>query len=227
MTDRTPPDAANNDGDNNDSVRGPFQAWLNAGSALGDIVGDFAGRFQEDRKHDEPEHGEHALRDPVDDQETVLGKFRAATTEAREAFKQAEGTEELKSASAQFGGRAEGIFRDVAGSVTRAADGTKDSTSVGEARAAFSDAVASVRTSYDEAVEKLRSDNTDGSSDSDNSTIDNLRGYLDDLVGRARTAVGGNGASENTDADSDEKADIIEGEVVSEKTTDKPKNQDS
>lgn len=200
-----------------DNLREPFQAWLNAGSRLGDVVSDFADRFRDDRENGDREAGAHARHSAVNEEESTLGRFRAATKEAREKLTDAKGADGLKEATSDFAGHAEDIIRDVAGSVRRAAGGTKDSDAVEEARTAFSAAVSSVRASFDETVEGLRQRR--GSQDEDaDSMIADLRRRLDDLIARAGTI--GAGDEKDTSAtlatDPDVDPDIIEGEVLSE-----------
>lgn len=200
-----------------DNLREPFQAWLNAGSRLGDVVSDFADRFRDDRDNGDRESGAHARRSAVNEEDSTLGRFRAATKEARDKLTDAKGAEGLKDATSDFAGHAEDIIRDVAGSVRRAAGGTKDSDSVEEARAAFSAAVTSVRSSFDETVETLRQRRGDRDEDAD-SMIADLRKRLDDLIARAGTI--GAGDEKDTSAtlatDPDVDPDIIDGEVLSE-----------
>ena len=59
----------------------------------------FADRFRDDRETNDNDAGAHAQRSAVDEQETTLGRFRAASHEAREKLSGARSTEELKSAT--------------------------------------------------------------------------------------------------------------------------------
>ncbi|WP_027004216.1 CGLAU_01105 family protein [Corynebacterium halotolerans] len=210
-----------------DNLREPFQAWLNAGSRLGDVVSDFADRFRDDRETSDNGSGAHARRSAVDGEETTLGRFRAASREAREKLSGARSTEELKSATSSFAGHAEDIIRDVAGSARRAADETRHSSSVDEAKDAFSRAVGSVRESFDETVEAVRARRAESGSGGSGDTGDDadgliadLRQRLDDLIDRASTIGGGETKASTTGPSAD--PDIIEGEVISDDSTDKP-----
>ena len=206
-----------------DNLREPFQAWLNAGSRLGDVVSDFADRFRDDRETTDNDSGAHAQRSAVDEEETTLGRFRAASREAREKLSGARSTDDLKSATSSFAGHAEDIIRDVAGSARRAADETRSSSSVDDAKDAFSRAVGSVRESFDETVEAVRArgaeSSSGGSGDDADGLIADLRQRLDDLINRASTIGGGETKASTTGPSAD--PDIIEGEVISDDTTDK------
>lgn len=223
-TENPNPNATGDRGDDKDSLldnlREPFQAWLNAGSRLGDVVSDFADRFRDDRESSDRGSGAHALHSTVDEQETTLGRFRAATHEAREKLGGARSADDLKAATSSFAGHAEDIIRDVAGSARRAAGETRSSNSVEEAKEAFSRAVSSVRSSFDETVEAVRSRRAEGGSDTEDadSLIADLRRRLDDLIERAGTIGGGEVKASTTGPAGD--PDIIEGEVVSDDATD-------
>ncbi|GAB2502178.1 hypothetical protein CATRI_01460 [Corynebacterium atrinae] len=179
-----------------DNLREPFQAWVTAGSRLGDVVSDFADRFKEDRE-----------KADVDDS---VGRFKAASQEAREGLSAASSTEDYKKVTAAFAGRAEEILRDVAASTRRVAEDTKDSAAVADAKAAFGSAVSSVKESFDDAVAKARS-RRDSDADEE-SILDDLRSRLDDLIGRAKAAAP---ESESAPAEEDAAAPpMIDGEVV-------------
>lgn len=171
-----------------ENLREPFQAWVSAGSRLGDVVSDFAGRFREDREKGDVSHGAHAMHSPVEGEETTASRFRAAAQEARAGLSDAKSTEDYKSVSVTFAGRAEEIIRDLAGSARRAADQTKESGAAEDAKSAFDRAVASVRATFDETVEQSRARRTGtgtGDEQHEQSFIDELRGRLDDLISRA------------------------------------------
>ena len=55
-----------------DNLREPFQAWVAAGSRLGDVVSDFADRFREDRDKADHGQGAHAKPSPVEGEETTV-----------------------------------------------------------------------------------------------------------------------------------------------------------
>ncbi|MGP6174776.1 CGLAU_01105 family protein [Corynebacterium sp. A21] len=218
-------------------------AWLSAGSRLGDVVSDFASRLRE--TEDQPgSTGAHALHDPVLEKETTASRFKAASKEASEKLGGVRNTEDLKAATSGFASHAEDIFRDVAANLRQAATETKDSDSVENARSAFSAAVKSVQGSFDEAVEVVqerRGKGGDSLGDKDgNSTIEELRTRLDDLISRAGSLARKSDGSEPATGDPVQDAakpvdpDIIEGELISEdsdgditpETTD-PKEKDN
>lgn len=174
-----------------DNLREPFHAWVAAGSRLGDVVSDFAGRFREDREKADFSAGAHAQPNPVDEKESTADRFRAAAQEARAGLSGAKSTDEYKSVSATFAGRAEDIIRDIAGSARRAADQTKDSPAAEDVKGAFERAVAAVRETFDETVEQARTRRADAGDEArEQSFVDELRGRLDDLISRAGTVVG-------------------------------------
>lgn len=216
-----------------DNLREPFHAWLSAGSRLGDVVSDFADRFRDDREAGDHAAGAHAQRSAVDEEANTLGRFRAASQEAREKFSGARSADDLRAATSSFAGHAEDIIRDVAGSARRAVGETRSSSSVDEAKEAFSQAVSSVRSSFDETVEAVRerrgtSDSGPGSADHDEAEglIADLRQRLDDLIERASFIGGGEVNASTTGPAGD--PDIIDGEVVvsDESATDNTNNTD-
>ena len=159
-----------------DNLREPVQAWLSAGSRLGDVVSDFAGRFREDREKSEFSSGAHAQPNPVAAEDSTTGRFKAAAQEAREGLSAAKSTEDYKRVSAVSAGHAEEIIRDLAGSARRAADQTKESDSAEEARTAFDRAVAAVRETLDETVEQARAGRAaSGYEQHEQTLIDELR----------------------------------------------------
>lgn len=187
----TPNDSTPNDPKNSllDNLREPFQAWVAAGSRLGDVVTDFTGRFREEREDNEVATGAHAKPSPIEDEDTLLGRFKVASQEARAGFSDADSADDYKTVSATFAGRAEEIIRDLADSARRAADETKDSDTVEDAKEAFNSAVASVRGTFDETVAQVRARSNRADADNEDSVIDDLRSRLDDLIKRARTAT--------------------------------------
>lgn len=203
------------------------QAWLSAGSRLGDVVSDFTGRFRE-QEGSTTSAGAHALHDPVLAQESTASRFRAATKEASAKLSSARSAGELKAATGGFASHAEDILRDASTNLRRAAAETKEGESAEQARAAFTTAVKSVRESFDEAVDSVQErraalgsgDKTDEGEA--NSTIEELRARLDDLITRAGSMArrSGGSAGEKTpdaeDAGNRGIPDIIEGEVISE-----------
>ena len=206
-----------------DNLREPFQAWVSAGARLGDVVSDFAERFRADRERTTTTptdvhsvySGESALGE-----ESAAERFRTAAHEARIGLSGAKSTEDYKNVSLAFAGRAEEIIRDLAGSVRRAADGTKESSSATEAKAAFSSAVSSVRTGFEETVEQARARRAAaGTADAEGeqSFIDDLRRRLDDLIARAGSVADRDttptGTTEPT-TDDGPVPHMIDGEVV-------------
>lgn len=139
-----------------DNLREPFQAWVTAGSRLGDVVSDFAGRFREDREQSDLTPGAHAIHTPVEEEDSTLGRLKAATQEARTGLSGASSTDDYRNVSATFASRAEDILRDLAASARRAAAETKDSTAAEEAKSALNTAVGSVRSTFDETVSQAK-----------------------------------------------------------------------
>lgn len=209
-----------------DNLREPFQAWLSAGSRLGDVVTDFAGRFREDREKAEFSSGAHAQPSPVAEEDSTTSRFRVAAQTAREGLSAAKSPEDYKRVSADFAGHAEEIIRDLAGSVRRAADQTKESESAEDARNAFDRAVAAVRETFDETVEQARTRRTSsGDEEREQSFIDELRGRLDDLISRAGSLAGRDEKVSSTPTAPSTTGDgevphMIDGEVIS--TTEMP-----
>lgn len=207
------------------NLRETGHAWLSAGSRLGDVVSDFASRLREN-DDESGASGAHALHDPVSEKENTARRFKAATKEASEKLGRVRNTEDLKAATSGFASHAEDIFRDVAANLRHAATETKDSDSVENARSAFSTAVKSVRESFDEAVDTVqerRGKSGDIIADKEgNSTIEELRARLDDLISRAGSlAKKGDGAEDAAhipvpDAAKSADPDIIDGELISE-----------
>lgn len=209
-----------------DNLREAGQAWLRAGSRLGDVVSDFTGKVRE-AGEDNTTGGAHALHDPVLEQESTAGRFRAATREASLKLGSARSADDLKAATGGFASHAEDILRDVAGNVRRAATETKEGESAEQARAAFATAVKSVRESFDEAVGVLQERRSQlggerGGDTEGNSTIEELRARLDDLIVRAGS-MARRGGEEEPETGAGEKdagnrgiPDIIDGEVISE-----------
>lgn len=209
-----------------DNLREPFQAWLSAGSRLGDVVSDFAGRFREDREKAEFSSGAHAQPSPVTEEDSTTGRFKAAAQEAREGLSAAKSADDYKRVSAVFAGHAEEIIRDLAGSARRAADQTKGSESAEDARNAFDRAVAAVRETFDETVEQARARRAvSGTEQDEQSFIDELRGRLDDLISRAGALAGREEKARYTptapsSTGEGEVPHMIDGEVIS--TTEVP-----
>ncbi|MDO5513060.1 CGLAU_01105 family protein [Corynebacterium sp.] len=225
--------------DNNNSVldnlREPFQAWVSAGARLGDVVSDFAERFRADRERTDAPSDVHSVYsgESATAGQSAKERFTTAAQEARAGLTGAKSTEDYKNVSLAFAGRAEEIIRDLAGSVRRAAGETKDSDSATEAKAAFTSAVSSVRSTFDETVEQARARRAAGTGDEagEQSFIDDLRRRLDDLIARASTVVDKDSAATapETTANAEDGAvpHMIDGEVVSTDDVSHPNNKDN
>ncbi|WP_257162054.1 CGLAU_01105 family protein [Corynebacterium cystitidis] len=172
---------------------------------------------------------------PREEDDSVLDQVKDAVSRARESFGQASNAEEFKQASATFAGDAENIVRDLAGSVSRAAQGAKDSNRVDEL-------ITQVRSAFDQAVDQVRERATSTGDDSTKAQsegiIADMRTRLEGLIGRvsdgfsdghsAAGAAGAAGAaSRDADGVADEAADIIDGEVVDTHDTANSPKEDS
>lgn len=205
-----------------DGLKETGQAWLSAGGRLGDVVSDFTTRFRDSDGQDKPA-GAHAKHDPVSAEKSTGARFKAASRAATERLNQARNADDLKAATSGFAGHAEDIIRDVTANLRRAATETRGGESAEEARTAFSNAIGSVRDSFDEAVAAVQSrrrelgQNADGEEES--SMVADLRARLDDLINRAGSITRGGSAAEQTaDGEKMPDPDIIDGEVISEDT---------
>ncbi|SIS38470.1 hypothetical protein SAMN05444817_10186 [Corynebacterium appendicis CIP 107643] len=233
--------ACNDDGIMN-TLKGAGEASLNAWSRLGDLAGEFGRNFRADRDA-AASGGAHAAdsEDLTDDHSGFGDQFKAAIANARQAYEGAENDRDFRAATASLAGDAESIFRDFAGSVTRAADTARESDQAGEMKTAFRDAVDEVRETFNVAVNQVRNrgaekDGADGAAAegattgtaTDNATEDtiaDMRTRLDDMINRlgsvfdrsdsgdAAGATGATDATPGTDAGSD----IIDGEVVEDR----------
>lgn len=197
----------NSHNDNNDSRKGVFEALLSAGGQIGDVASDFASRFKADRVN--PEEGKHALQSentPIGDQ------VKQAVAKARDSFKDADDNEQRKSAGASFLGDAESIIKDLAGSASRAAQGTKDSEATQELR----EKLSQVRQGFDDSVSQIReraakSGDEQEKQDSEG-FIEEMRGRLDGLINKVGDSF--SNGKEDGEVVSEPAPDIIEGEVV-------------
>ena len=103
-------------------------------------------------------------------------------------------------------GDAESIFRDFAGSVTRAADTARESDQADQMKSAFRDAAGEVRETFNVAVNQVRNRGGEKGEDSSaESTIADMRSRLDDLLNRLGSTF---------DSEDEGPSDIIDGEVV-------------
>jgi len=258
MTDNSsstsPYDSAGKDKDANDdgimnTLKGAGEASLNAWSRLGDLAGEFGRNFRADRDADVA-GGAHAAdtEDLTDDHVGFSDQFKAAIANARQAYEGAENDRDFRAATASLAGDAESIFRDFAGSVTRAADASRESDQADQMKSAFRDAADEVRETFNVAVNQVRNRGgenggdkaaaasaTAGDNTADNTTEDtiaDMRSRLDDMINRLssvfdRSASGDDAAANDTDASSgtDTASDIIDGEVVEDRGFDTdPKN---
>lgn len=222
---------AHTGGSNDDTIlsalKGAGEVSLAAFSRLGDLAGEFGKNFRADRDAaaDTPS-GAHASPDDkiVDDHAGLADQLKAAVANARQAYQGAENDRDFGAATSSFAGDVESIFRDFAGSVTRAADSARESDEAEKAKAAFGDAVTEVRETFNAAVSQVR--NRADNSDVDvEGTVNDMRARLDEVVNRVAATFGnGNGkdagVSESAKAESDnaDAADIIDGDVVDDGT---------
>lgn len=231
------------------TLKGAGEASLNAWSRLGDLAGEFGRNFRADRDADVA-GGAHAAdtEDLTDDHAGFSDQFKAAIANARQAYEGAENDRDFRAATASLAGDAESIFRDFAGSVTRAADASRESDQADQMKSAFRDAADEVRETFNVAVNQVRNRGgenggdkaataaaTAGDNTADNTTEDtiaDMRSRLDDMINRLssvfdRSASDGDAAANDTDAPSgtDTASDIIDGEVVEDRGFDTdPKN---
>lgn len=187
------------------ALRGAGEASLNAWSRLGDLAGEFGRNFRADRDAETDTGAHHAHDEDLTHEHSGLAEqFKAAIANAREAYQGAADDRDFRAATTSFASDAESIFRDFAGSVTRAADTARESDEAGQTKAAFSAAADEVRETFNTAVSQIRK--TADTSDVDvEGTIADLRSRLDDMIFRVGNTVNG----ENQNA-----SDIVEGEIV-------------
>ncbi|WP_297850349.1 CGLAU_01105 family protein [uncultured Corynebacterium sp.] len=208
MTDKS----AENNADNNDdsllnTLKGAGEASLAAWSRLGDLAGEFGRNFRADRDAD-VSTGAHAAdtEDLTDDHAGFTDQFKAAIANARQAYEGAENDRDFRAATASLAGDAESIFRDFAGSVTRAADTARESDQADQMKSAFRDAAGEVRETFNVAVNQVRNRGDEKGEDSSaESTIADMRSRLDDLLNRLGSTF---------DSEDEGPSDIIDGEVV-------------
>lgn len=234
------------------TLKGAGEASLNAWSRLGDLAGEFGRNFRADRDA-ATSGGAHAAdtEDLTDDHSGFNDQFKAAIINARQAYEGAENDRDFRAATASLASDAESIFRDFAGSVTRAADTARESDQAGEMKSAFRDAAEEVRETFNVAVNQVRNrgaekdgekDAADTAADSAEDTIADMRTRLEDMINRLGSvfdrsesgdAAGAGSAADAANAtdapsDTDTASDIIDGEVVEDHgvTTDghDPKN---
>ena len=255
MTDNSsstnPYDSASKDKDANEdgimnTLKGAGEASLNAWSRLGDLAGEFGRNFRADRDADVA-GGAHAAdtEDLTDDHAGFSDQFKAAIANARQAYEGAENDRDFRAATASLAGDAESIFRDFAGSVTRAADASRESDQADQMKSAFRDAADEVRETFNVAVNQVRNRGgengnenggdkaaaasaTAGDNTADNPTEDtiaDMRSRLDDMINRLSSVFDRSASGDDAPSVTDTASDIIDGEVVEDRGFDTdPKN---
>lgn len=252
MTDNSsstnPYDSAGKDKDANEdgimnTLKGAGEASLNAWSRLGDLAGEFGRNFRADRDADVA-GGAHAAdtEDLTDDHAGFGDQFKAAIANARQAYEGAENDRDFRAATASLAGDAESIFRDFAGSVTRAADASRESDQADQMKSAFRDAADEVRETFNVAVNQVRNRGgenggdkaaaasaTAGDNTADNTTEDtiaDMRSRLDDMINRLSSVFDRSASGDDAPSGTGTASDIIDGEVVEDRgfDTDPKKN---
>lgn len=199
------------------TLKGAGEASLNAWSRLGDLAGEFGRNFRADRDA-EVSGGAHAAHteDLTNEHAGFSDQFKAAIANARQAYEGAENDRDFRAATASLAGDAESIFRDFAGSVTRAADTARESDEADEMKSAFRDAAGEVRESFNAAVNQVRNrggeaDTAGADGDASNATEDtiaDMRSRLDEMINRLGSVFSSDGSAPAGESD------IIDGEVV-------------
>ncbi|WP_288833060.1 CGLAU_01105 family protein [uncultured Corynebacterium sp.] len=190
-----------------DSLKSAGEAWLLAGSALGNVVSHFAQNFREDRSPEAPQ-GAHALGDTADSHDTLTEQFKAAINNARSSFNSADNDRDFRAAASSFATDAEGILRDLTGSLSRAGDATVKSPHTEDAKAAFGDALSEVREAFNQAVAGVRNRAEESDIDAEG-TVNDLRSRLEGLIGKVTEQFDKPKAQ-------DANGDVVDGEVVAE-----------
>lgn len=212
-----------NNPDNSDSLSAALksagEAFLNAGSRLGDLAGEFGRNFRADREAS-ASAGAHAVGgdEVTADNAGLSEQFKAAIANARKAYEGAENDKDFRAATASFAGDAESIFRDFAGSVTRAADTARESGHTDNVKSAFNEVVAEAREAFNAAVAQIRGGEKADSDQADaENAIADMRTRFEELVSRVSESIG---ASEKSDSEKNpaegqaDPTDIIDGEIV-------------
>ncbi|MGV0432924.1 CGLAU_01105 family protein [Corynebacterium sp. 20_84] len=248
MTDNSsstnPYDSAGKDKDANEdgimnTLKGAGEASLNAWSRLGDLAGEFGRNFRADRDADVA-GGAHAAdtEDLTDDHVGFNDQFKAAIANARQAYEGAENDRDFRAATASLAGDAESIFRDFAGSVTRAADASRESDQADQMKSAFRDAADEVRETFNVAVNQVRNRGSENGGDkaaaatanagdkTTEDTIADMRSRLDDMINRLSSVFDRSASGDDAPSVTDTASDIIDGEVVEDRgfDTDPKKN---
>ncbi|EEI16188.1 CGLAU_01105 family protein [Corynebacterium lipophiloflavum] len=196
---------SNNNNSIMDSLRSAGEAWLAAGSAVGGVVSEFAAKLREDRSAVEPT-GAHAAADTTS-QEGLLQQLRGAVDNARGAFNSADSDSDFRAAATTFAADAEAIFRDVAGSVSRAGSAAVQSDQADEAKAAFGSALSEVKETFNQAVANVRNRAEESDVDAEG-VVKDLHERLDTLIAKVSEQVS------RPDSGHEEPEDIIDGEVI-------------
>nr|VDG62196.1 Uncharacterised protein [Streptococcus thermophilus] len=196
MTNPTPNDPANDDTFMN-ALRGVGDASLNAWSRLGDLAGEFSRNFRADRDADVDTGAHHTDDEELTHANTGLAEqLKAAIANAREAYQGAANDRDFRAATTSFASDAESIFRDFAGSVTRAADTARESAEADKTKAAFSSALDEIRETFNTAVGQVRTRAAESDVDIEG-TVADARSRLEEMIGRvSNTFNGGNNASD-------------------------------
>lgn len=250
MTEHTGNSANQNNSSNNgeesirNTLKGAGEASLNAWSRLGDLASEFGRNFRADRDAD-ISGGAHAAdtEDLTDDHAGFGDQFKAAIANARQAYEGAENDRDFRAATASLAGDAESIFRDFAGSVTRAADTARESDEADKMKSAFRDAADEVRESFNIAVNQVRNrggeagaedtasntaNGTASGTSSAEDTIADMRSRLDDMINRLGSVfTSDEPAPTDTSAERDTASDIIDGEVVEDNGQSNPDPKNS
>ena len=174
-----------------ETLRGAGEASLNAWSRLGDLADEFSRNFRADRSASVDTGAHHANgEDLTDDHTGFADQLKAAVSNAREAYQSAKDDNAFRAATASFAGDAESIFRDFAGSVTRAADTARESTEANQTKQAFSAAVDEVRETFNTVISQVRKGASNSEGDVEG-TVADLRSRLEDMISRVSGAFDG------------------------------------
>lgn len=201
MTNATPNGPANDDTFMN-ALRGVGDASLNAWSRLGDLAGEFSRNFRADRDADVDTGAHHGVDEELTHAHSGLTEqLKAAIANAREAYQGAANDRDFRAATTSFASDAESIFRDFAGSVTRAVDTARESDEANQTKAAFGSALDEIRETFNTAVGQVRSRAEESDVDVEG-TVADLRSRLEGVIGRvSNTFNGGDNASDIVEHD--------------------------
>ncbi|GAB3073943.1 CGLAU_01105 family protein [Corynebacterium aquatimens] len=156
-----------NNTDNNellDALKGVGGASAEAIARIGDVLGDFGRKLKEDRESANTGGSHHAEDSVVEDHDGVISQLKAAVDNARAAYQGAENDNDVRAAGASFVNDADSILRDLAGSVTRAAYSTGESTEADEAKKALRSALEEARDGIQSAMNKFWPSSSEGES---------------------------------------------------------------